>query len=78
MEEIYYLEIIEELTEEEEITREPQIVRLQVKDEAEARELAPKYEPLFAGKKYKVQFHIHKHSKGTNEPCNIILLARKG
>jgi len=66
-----YLEIIEELTEEEGFEKKPQIVRIEVKDELEARKLLPKYEILFKGLKYKKQYHIHKHSKEGNAPCEI-------
>ncbi len=67
----YYLEIIEQLSEEEMLEKQPQIVRLEVKDETEAKEKLKEYEPAFEGLKYKKQLHIHKHSKDGNLPCEI-------
>ena len=74
MNEICYLEIIEQLTEDESLTKEPQTVRVQVKDEAEARALLPKYEPDFKGLNYIKRFHIHKHAAAGGLPCKVIPL----
>lgn len=66
---IYYLEIIEELTEEEMLIREPLMIRVEVKDKNEAIQKAQELESLFTGKKYRKQFHIHYHQE--NMPCEI-------
>ena len=70
----YYAEIIEELTEDELLTREPQMLRIKCKDETEARQLVKKYEPTFAGIKYRKQVHIHRHAATGGKPCRIIKL----
>jgi len=70
-----YLEIIEKLSDEETLEKQPQILRVEVKDEEEAKKVLPDYEPLFADKSYKAQYHIHYHSKeGENLPCEIKIL----
>ncbi len=72
-----YLEMIEELFEEDLLEQQPQIVRIQVKDEEEAKKLFPKYESLFKDRSYKVQYHVHFHSKdGNNIPCKIKILKK--
>jgi hypothetical protein len=55
-----YLEIIEKLTEEQALTQWPQMVRIKVKDEQEAKTKAQSYEGLFTGLTYKKQFHTHR------------------
>ena len=70
----HYAEIIEELTEDELLTKEPQMLRVEGKDETEARQLVEKYEPMFAGIKYKKQIHIHRHAATGGKPCRIIKL----
>lgn len=70
-----YLEIEEQLTEEEQLEKQPSIVRVEVKDKAEAEKVYPDYEVDFEGKKYKVKYHIHFHSaKGANRPCEVEIL----
>jgi len=66
-----YLEIIEQLTEEEMLEKQPQIIRIEVKNKTEAKTKSKQYESVFKGLKYKKQFHIHKHSKGGNIACEI-------
>ena len=57
----YYLELVEELTVEEALTKWPQTVRLEVKDEAEAMTKAVDYEGIFKiFGNYKKQFHTHR------------------
>jgi len=75
MAEYRYLEIVEILEEGDELEKQPLMVRIEVKDEDEARSLYPQYEVLFKGRKYKVQYHVHYHSKeGKNLPCEIKVL----
>ena len=74
MKETYYLEIIEQLTEDEALTKQPQVIRVEVKSEAEARALLPNYESAFKGLNCVKQLHIHRHSPGTNRPCKLIPL----
>jgi len=71
MKEKYYLEIIEILTEEESLEKQPQIIRIEVESEEEAKKLLPQYEPLFAGKNYVKQLHICRHSLKGNKPCEV-------
>jgi len=64
----HYVEIIEQITEEEAVTRQPIKVILEVADRAEAREVLPNYENLFEGKNYITRHHIHKHDE-ESQPC---------
>ena len=64
-----YLEIIEQLTDEEMLTKQVQIVRLEVKDEQEAKEKADLYEGVFEGLNYKKFFHVHRVNK--EEGCIV-------
>lgn len=66
-----YLEIIEELSEEEELYKQPQILRLEVYSEEEAIDLVNKYKELFEGRKYVKRLHICRHNKSGNIPCEI-------
>jgi hypothetical protein len=69
-----YLEIIEELTEEELETRQAQKIILEVADEDDARE---QYDTILADPKIKTDFphtakmhgHEHKADKSKNTPC---------
>lgn len=56
----HYLEIIEQLTDEEALTQSPQVIRLEVKDENEAKTKASLYEGIFSGLNFKKQFHTHR------------------
>ncbi len=67
----YYLEIIEELLEDETFEKLPQILRLKVKDKLMAKSLFLKYKPLFKAVKFKARFHIHRHSKSGNMSCEV-------
>jgi len=71
MQETLYLEMIEELTDEERLSKEPLFLRIEVSSEEEAREKAKQYEPLFEGKNYTKRLHIHRHSPAGNIPCEI-------
>ena len=71
MEERLYLEIIEELSEEEALYKQPQLLRIEVSSEEEAKEKLKELESLFKGKKYIKRLHIHKHSPSGNIPCEI-------
>ena len=59
-----YLEIIEQLTEEEMFTQQPQIVRIEVKDKQEAIEKLPQFEPSFTQKSYIKRLHTCRHEEG--------------
>ena len=65
-----YLEIIEELTEQEAEERLPQMIRLEVADEDEAR---AEYETRKAEVSFphtaKMHGHEHKEDKSKNAPC---------
>jgi len=75
MAEYRYLEMIEILDEGDELEKQPLMVRIEVKDEDEARSLYSQYKVLFVGRKYRVQYHVHYHSKdGKNLPCEIKVL----
>jgi len=68
-----YLEIIETLTEEEMLAKQPQIVRIEVTGLSDARDKLPEYEPAFEGldyvKRMLTQRHFEDASK--NQPCEI-------
>ena len=62
-----YLEIIEQLTEEEEFIKQPQIVRIEVSSKEEALTLLEnfsQFESLFAGKNYITRLHTCRHEEG--------------
>ena len=71
MKEILYLEMIEQLSEEELLYKEPLFLRIEVSSEEEAREKAKEYESLFEGRSYIKRLHIHKHSPSGSIPCEI-------
>lgn len=64
-----YFEIIEQLTDEEMLTKQAQIVRIEVQDEQEARKKAVLYENVFEGLNYKKFYHIHRVNK--EEGCIV-------
>ena len=68
-----YLEIIEQLSEEEMLEKQPQIVRLEVKDETEAKSKLKEYEPAFKGLKYTKRILTQKHFQDAdrNQPCEV-------
>ena len=64
-----YFEIIEQLSDEEALTKQPQMVRIEVHDEKEAIEKAVLYEDAFKGLSYKKFFHAHRVSE--EEGCIV-------
>lgn len=66
---IIYLEIIEQLTEIEKLTKQPQTIKVEVKSKLEALSLLPLYESFFAGKDYIIRLHYCGHQDGV--PCEI-------
>ena len=68
-----YLEIIETLSEEESLEKQPQIIRLEVKDEIEAKKKIAEYEPAFKGLNYKKQMLTQRHwvDADKNQPCVV-------
>lgn len=67
-----YLEIIEELEEEETFIRQPQMIRIEIKSEDEAPKLLETLEPLFCGRKYTKRIHYCYHDE--NKPCEVKIL----
>jgi hypothetical protein len=67
-----YLEIIEQLTEEEMLIKQPQEVRIEVSSKEDAIEKLDIYEPAFIGLNYVKRYHICKHEEG--QPCEIEVL----
>lgn len=65
----HYLEIIEQLTAEQALTQWPQVIRIEVQDEQEAKTKAQVYEGLFTNLTYKKQFHTHRLNE--EEGCII-------
>ena len=55
-----YLEIVEQLSAEELLVQQPQMVRIEVQDEQEARKKAILYVGAFKGLNCKKFFHIHR------------------
>jgi hypothetical protein len=70
-----YLEIIEQLTEEGGFTKQPQIIRIEVKDKNEAMEKLPQFEPFFTERTYIKRLHICNHEDG--KPCEAEDLTEK-
>jgi hypothetical protein len=68
-----YLEILEQLTEEESIVKQPQTVRITVASKEDAIEKLDVYEPAFIGLNYIKRYHICKHEEG--QPCEIEVLS---
>jgi len=66
-----YLEIIEEIKEGE--TKEPKIVRIEVKDIEKAKEKLKEMIKDFKGLKYRKRYHIchHEEDADKNKPCEI-------
>ncbi len=65
---IHFLEIFEQLTEEEKITRFPLCLRLVVENRADARKKLADYEMYFSGRIYTKVHHIHAHDE-VSQPC---------
>ena len=64
-----FLELMELLTEEEAGAGiQPQMIRIEVASEEEAREKLASFETFFLGRKYKKQLHICGHP---NIPCEV-------
>lgn len=71
-----YFEIIEQLSDEEALTKQAQMIRLEVKDEQEAKTKAQIYEGAFEGLNYKKRFHIHRLNE--EEGCVIKNMLKGG
>jgi len=69
-----YFEMFEELTEEEMLTEQPQMIRLEISDEREAEKLLKEYEVHFRDRKYQARVHFCRHED--EEPCNVKILKR--
>ncbi|MCD6198919.1 MAG: hypothetical protein J7K15_10175 [Deltaproteobacteria bacterium] len=67
-----YLEIMELLSEEEMFTRQPQFIRVEVRDEDQAMQLYQQLKPLFAGRKYVARLHYCYHEEG--KPCEVKII----
>ena len=75
---VVYLEVIQELTEEESLTQEPQMYRRKVASKDEAKALYAKLKELgvFDGfKPYVARVHVHRHGE-TNQPCEIEVIEK--
>jgi len=69
----YYLEIEFEQDEEAiENGTPPEIIRMQVNDETEAKTLYNMLKPAISDRKHRAYFHICHHSKEGNAPCERI------
>ena len=66
-----YLEIKEELTKEERIVSEPEMIRIEVQDEAEARAKIKDLKPLIKNSKSYLHEHYHEIDSKLNRPCAI-------
>lgn len=64
-----YLEIQENLTEEEQQIKQAQSIRIEVADKAEAISKLAIYEPAFKGLNYIKQVHFCKHEDG--QSCTV-------
>lgn len=63
----YYLEINEELTEEDALSRQPLGLRVSVGGREDALTKIPVFEPFFSGRQYVKELHTCNHDGGT--PC---------
>ena len=66
-----YLEILEKLSEEESLERQPQQFVKEVSSREEAIKLYNQIKPIFSGISYVARIHYHKHSREGNEQCQI-------
>ena len=67
-----YLEIEEQLSEEEAFTKQPRTLRIEVKDEDEAYQLYEKYKELFSDCNYVARIHYCHHDEG--KPCELKII----
>ena len=67
-----YLEIMEKLSDEEMLTRQPQEFRKEVASKEEALKLYAQIKPIFAGISYVAQIHYCYHDEGM--PCKIEII----
>ena len=67
-----YLEIIEQLSEEELLTRQPQILRIEVPDEDKGLNYYKLVKNLFSNIHYIARFHYCYHDEG--KPCRTELI----
>ena len=67
-----YLEILEQLTDEESLTKQAQTIRIEVSSKDEAISKLTTYEPDFEGLNYVKRYHKCYHEEG--RPCEIELL----
>jgi len=65
-----YLEIMEQLSEEEALEGQPQFLRIEVASDEEAIQKANEYKSIFIGN---FTYHIHtcNHSNEGNLPCEV-------
>lgn len=66
-----YLEIIEQLSDEEALTQWPQTIRLEVKDEQEAVEKAAIHEGIFKNLNINYKKYFHTHRLNEEEGCVV-------
>jgi len=64
-----YLEILEQLTDEESLIKQAQAVRIEVSSKDEAISKLSIYEPEFEGRNYIKRYHICNHEEG--QSCEI-------
>lgn len=64
-----YLEIEEQLTPDDAIIKQPQMIRVVVASKDEAVSKLPTYEPAFAGLNYVKRVHYCNHDVG--QPCTV-------
>ena len=68
-----YLEIIEQLSEQESLEKQQQLIRIEVKDEIEAKKKLAEFEPAFAGLNYVKRMLTQRHwvDADKNQPCVV-------
>lgn len=59
-----YLEIFEQLSEDEQFIKQPTNIRIEVISKEEAIEKLPQFEPLFIGLNYTKRLHTCRHEEG--------------
>ncbi len=69
-----YLQVDETMTEEEMLLGQPQSVKLEVADKADALQTLEDVKPRFKDLKWRAELHKCRHEHTPNEPCTTELL----
>lgn len=70
-----YLEIIEKLSPQEELTELPQMLRFLCDSEDDARKKYEQLKPQLTITHYTAYIHFHNHEEG--KPCKVVIIDKK-